>query len=101
MAPALLTKQPATNMTVKLEASDTERLRSMAIVKKRTPHFLMKEAITTYLEREEIEQKFIARAVESRESFRKTGLHTTHEEFSRWVDELQNNTKAKPPVCHK
>lgn len=100
--PTIQTEKPRqSNVTIKLEASATERLRSLAIARNRTPHFLMKEAINTYIEREEIEQRFIAKAVASRESFKKTGLHTTHEEFSRWVDTLQDNIKATPPVCHK
>ena len=93
MAPALLTKARVTNMTVKLEASDTERLRSIAIAKKRTPHYLMKEAIQTYLEREEAEQQFISAALKSREHFRNTNLHITQTEFSLSLIHISEPTR--------
>jgi predicted transcriptional regulator len=101
MSPALLTKPRASNMTVKLEASDTERLRSIAIAKKRTPHYLMKEAIHTYLEKEEAEQRFISAALQSREHFRKTSLHITQTEFSAWVSEVKKNPNTPLTACHK
>jgi predicted transcriptional regulator len=63
----LTEKKPrAYNMTIKLAASDRDRLRSCAVAKKRTPHYLMKEAITAYLEREEVEQRFMEAAREAR-----------------------------------
>jgi predicted transcriptional regulator len=93
--PAILEKPRASNMTVK-----RERLKSLAIAKKRTPHYLMKEAIQTYLEKEEVEQRVIATAQASLKHYKETGLHITHEELSAWVEALHHNPKAEFPVCH-
>lgn len=95
-----LNKPVTANMSIKLDVADRDRIRSLAAYKNRTPHFIMKEAVQQYLEQEEAEQRFIAAAKESRQHFHRTGQHITHEEFSRWVDELQTNPQAKPPVCH-
>ena len=35
------------------------RLQSIAQAKQRTPHFIMREAITRYLEQEEVQQRFL------------------------------------------
>ena len=97
----ILSEKPrAYNMTVKLEDSERDRLKSLAVAKKRTPHYLMKEAISTYLEREEVEQRFMEAARDAKKHYQDTGLHITHEEFSSWVDSLSNNPNTKAPVCH-
>jgi predicted transcriptional regulator len=88
------------NMSIKLDVADRDRIRSLAAYKNRTPHFIMKEAVQQYLAQEEAEQRFIAVAKASRQHYQSTRQHITHEEFSRWVDELQTNPQAKPPTCH-
>ncbi len=98
--PATLEKPRAHHMSVKLEDSERDRLKSLAVAKKRTPHYLMKEAIQAYLEKEELEQRFIAAAKESLAHYKETGLHVSHDEFSQWVDDLQSSPKATPPACH-
>jgi predicted transcriptional regulator len=94
-------KPAMANLSIKLDMSDRDRIHSLAAYKNRSPHFIMKEAVKNYLEQEEAEQRFVAAAKESRSHYQKTGLHVTHEEFSRWVDELQNNPKTAAPVCHE
>ncbi len=44
--------QPAT-ATIKLDSSERDRIASLASIMKRTPHYLMKEAILEYVKREE------------------------------------------------
>ena len=51
MTASTLDSERSANVTVKLAASDRKRIQSLAISKKRTPHYLMKEAIQAYLER--------------------------------------------------
>lgn len=88
------------NTSVKLTVVQRERIRSLALFKQRSSHFLMKEAVNRYLEEEEREMRAIEIAEEAYEHYERTGLHTTHEEMSAWVDKLQMNPKAQPPVCH-
>ena len=57
MTAATLEKPRTGNMTVKLDSADQERLKSIALSKKRTPHFIMREALHKYLEAEEAEQQ--------------------------------------------
>ena len=58
-------KPRAVNVTVKLEHSERQSLKSLAAAKHRTPHFLMKEAIQRYIEDEEAEQAAIQAAAAS------------------------------------
>lgn len=97
---ATLTPPKAMNMTVKLEASERLRLTTIATAKKRSPHYLMKEAIQRYLDEEEIEQHQIALALESLTHYEKTGLHVTLGEMQAWLKAKKTDNKAPLPVCH-
>ena len=94
-------KSPSANVTIKLEPSERDRLKSLALAKKRTPHFLMKEAIQSYIEKEELEQRFIQCAEESLRHYRETGSHLTLEEFRTWAKAIKTHPKAPLPPCHK
>ena len=100
MPTAELQKPRACNVTVKLDASERDRLAVIAAAKKRTPHYLMKEAIQAYIVQEEAEQRFIAVAKESLKEYKETGKHVTLEEFSAWAKEIRTNPAAAMPACH-
>ncbi|MDD5334887.1 MAG: CopG family transcriptional regulator [Rhodoferax sp.] len=73
---------------------------TLATAKKRTPHYLMKEAILEYVKKEEARQNFIAAAQASFEHYKQTGQHITLDEFNTWVDKVQQNPAAPVPLCH-
>ena len=87
-------------VSVKLDPSDRERISVLATTKKRTPHYLMKEAIREYIEREESRQNFINAAERSYEHYKETGSHISLDEFSAWADDVEKNPGAPMPVCH-
>jgi predicted transcriptional regulator len=95
-----LEKPRTSNVTVKLDGSERERLSSLALLKKRSTHYVMKEAIQAYLVREEAEQAEIQRAVKSLDHYKETGLHIKLDEFSTWVKAIRINPKTPMPVCH-
>lgn len=90
----------SSSVTVKLDPSVRGRIASLAETKKRTPHYLMKEAILEYIQREEARQRFIQAAEASYQHFKETGLHVTFDEFSAWVDEAENDPDTPIPTCH-
>jgi predicted transcriptional regulator len=92
-------RSPGT-VTVKLAPSDRDRIAALATMKKRTPHYLMREAILEYVQREEARQNFIKAADTSFEHYKETGLHITLDELSAWVDDVQKNPGAPIPACH-
>ena len=88
-------------VTITLDDADLYRIASLASAKKRTPHYLMKEAILEYLQKEEARQNFIAAAESSFVHYKETGLHITLDEFDSWVDQVQQDTNTPIPSCHK
>ena len=91
-------RSPST-VTVKLDPSDRDRITTLAASKKRTPHYLMREAIREYIQREEAQQNFIEAAKRSFEHYKETGLHISLDEFSAWVNEVEKNPNAPMPIC--
>ena len=88
-------------MSVKLDLNDKERLTALAKSRKRTPHYLMKQAVQDFLAREEARQDFIVEAKSSWDHYVQTGLHVTLDELHEWANSLDANPDAPPPVCHK
>lgn len=87
-------------VSVKLAPADLGRIASLASIKQRTPHYLMKEAILDYVRREEARQNFIKAANMSFEHYKGTGLHLTLDELDAWVDEVQSNPGKPITPCH-
>jgi predicted transcriptional regulator len=97
----ILENSGSSNLTIKLDHADRDRLKSLAIAKKRTAHYLMREAIQKYLATEETQQRFIEVAKNSLADYKKTGSHITLEEFSAWTKAIKTNPKTPMPECHK
>jgi predicted transcriptional regulator len=91
----------AKNATVKLTAAEREGIKTIATLRNRTPHYIMKEAIQLYLKRAEYEKEFIQSALDSRAHLQTTGLHLTQDEFSAWVHAIQKDPLLPMPQCHK
>ena len=77
------------------------RIDSLASAKKRTAHYLMKEAIHEYIQREESRLNFIRASEESAREFQHTGLHVMHDEFDAWLETWGGDNEQPMPACHK
>ena len=74
----------ANAVSVRLEDDDRERLASLALAKRRTPHYLMREAITEYLAREEKLLAFHTEAEAAWTDYTETGLHLRLADMQVW-----------------
>ena len=100
MKPSSIEKPRTGSVTIKLDNADRDRIASLATAKKRTPHYLMKEAILDYVKKEVTRQNFIVAADSSFVHYKETGFHITLDEFSSWVDRVQETPEAPVPACH-
>lgn len=87
-------------VAIKIDADIKARVKRMADARQRTPHWLMREAITQYVEREEKREAFRQEALEAWEAYRATGWHVTSEEADAWLAELEQGKDVEPPQCH-
>lgn len=87
-------------VAVKLDADVHARVRELARTQHRSPHYLMREAIAQYVEREEKREAFRQEALAAWAAYQETGLHVTHDEADTWLAQLEVGQDVEPPECH-
>ena len=90
--------KPSTT-SLKLDAEVKERVQRLASARRRSPHWLMREAIEEYVEREEKREQFRQDALAAWVDYQATGLHVTAEEADAWLAKLEAGKDAGPPKC--
>jgi predicted transcriptional regulator len=93
-------KQTTVPVAVKLPIETRDRLQVVATKKDRSAHWIMREAIKQYLEREELQLSLLADAQKAWKNYQTTGLHVTMTEADQWLSELENGNNVEPPECH-
>jgi len=86
--------------SVKLNVDTKERIQRLASVRRRSAHWVMREAIEQYVEREEKREQFRQDALAAWSHYQTTGLHATAEEADTWLAKLEAGKDAAPPKCH-
>ncbi len=86
--------------SVKLDDDLNGRVRQLATLRQRTPHWVMREAIRQYVEREEARESFRQEAMESWAAYQETGQHLTRQEVRDWLNGWGTEAEAEPPECH-
>jgi predicted transcriptional regulator len=76
----------STTTGVKLDEATRDRLKRLGELKKRTPHWIMREAILTYLDREERKELERQEDQERWQRFQATGHHVPHEAIKAWLE---------------
>lgn len=86
-----------TTQGIKLDDNTRQRLKTLAAVRKRTPHWLMCEAIEDYLTREELYEKEKREDQERWEHYQLTGEAVSHEAATKWLKGLSQGKVKKCP----
>lgn len=89
-------------MATSLKIDDTlkSRVQHLASQRRRSPHWIMLEAIQQYVEREEKREAFKQDALRAWKDYQRTGLHLTLEEADAWLAKLEAGEDAELPKCH-
>lgn len=87
--------------SIKLNQDTCARLKHLAETRHRTAHWLMREAINQYIEREEKREAFQQETIKAWNAHRETGLHVTAEEVEVWLASWGTENELAAPVCHK
>jgi predicted transcriptional regulator len=86
--------------TVKMDSITKVRLKKLADIRHRKPHWMILEAIHQYLDQEEKRESFRQDAIMAWNEYQATGRHVTAEEADTWLKELENGNEVEPPECH-
>jgi predicted transcriptional regulator len=85
--------------SVKLDLKIKERVRQIASARRRTPHWIMREAIEEYVEREEKRESLRRDALQAWSHYQATALHVTAEAADTWLSKLEAGKLVSPPKC--
>ena len=91
----------STPISVKLDESLKNRVQHLAKTQHRSPHWIMKEAISQYVEQEEKKEKFRQDTLNAWDEYQMTGLHLNADEVERWLGTWGIDNEVKAPKCHK
>lgn len=87
--------------SIKIDDALKRRLQRLADQRKRSTHWLMREAITLYVEREEARENFKQEAVASWTAWQETGMHLTGQEVRTWLNAWGTEEETELPTCHE
>jgi predicted transcriptional regulator len=87
-------------VAIKIDEDIKARIKRLADARQRTAHWLMREAITQYVEREEKREAFRQDTLKAWEAFRSTGQHVTADKADAWMSQLEQGHDTEPPECH-
>jgi predicted transcriptional regulator len=92
---------PALSTTsLKLDSAMKERVHRLASARRRSPHWVMREAVEQYVEREEKREQLRQDVLAAWADYQTTGLHLTAEEADAWLAKLEAGKRAAIPKCH-
>lgn len=86
--------------SVKIGDELKKRIQRLAQARQRTPHWVMREAIRDYVEREEAKERVRQDAMRAWEAYQENGQHLTFEEADAWLARLEAGEDVEPPECH-
>lgn len=85
--------------SIKLDEDLKGRVRELAVAQRRSAHWIMREAIAQYVEREEKRETFRQDALRAWESYQRTGQHVTQQDADAWLERLEAGEDADMPAC--
>ncbi len=87
--------------SIKIDDDLKHRVQHLAGQRQRSPHWLMREAIQQYVEREEARESFKQEAVASWAAYQETGLHLTGQEVRVWLNNWGTDAETAIPEYHE
>ena len=87
--------------SIKLDADLKGRIQHLAEARHRSPHWIMREAIRDYIDREELKESFKQEALDSWRAYQETGRHLTQKETTDWLNTWGSDETKEDPPCHE
>ena len=87
--------------SVKLDDALKKRIQHLADLRHRSAHWIMREAIRDYVEREEARESFKQESLASWTAYQETGQHLTGQEARDWLNTWGTDKETEVPECHE
>jgi len=86
---------------VKLDEEIRDRLKSLGTARQRSTHWLMREAIREYLEKEEVIETRNREADEAWADYKRSGKFVSHEAMASWLDTWGTDQEDHAPEIER
>jgi predicted transcriptional regulator len=86
--------------SIKIDEELKDRVKHLAGQRHRSPHWIMREAIQQYVDREEARESFKQEALASSDVYKSNGCHLDGDEAREWLRTWGTPESAAPPKCH-
>jgi predicted transcriptional regulator len=83
--------------SLKLDETLRGRVQHLADARRRSAHWIMREAIQQYVEREEQRESFKRDAMHAWNQYQATGQHVAAENADAWLAKLEKGEDVDPP----
>jgi len=87
-------------VAIKLDPKIHDRVKQLAEARDRSTHWMMREAVTQFVEREEKREAFRQAGLKAWSDYQETGLHVSYNEADEWLAKLETGEEADVPECH-
>ena len=87
-------------VAIKLDQDMRDRLKLLAAAKGRSPHWMLCQAVSQFVEREECREVFRVAGLQAWHQYQGTGLHVTHDDADAWLACFQAGEEAAVPQGH-
>lgn len=87
-------------VSIKIDDELRVRVQQLADARRRSPHWIMRDAIEQYVAKEEARESFHREALASWAAFQETGLHLTGAEVDTWLESWGAPGESGQPKCH-
>jgi predicted transcriptional regulator len=87
--------------SIKIDDDLKARVQHLAGLRRRSAHWIMREAIEQYVKREEARENFKQEALASWAAYQETGRHLTGQEVRAWLNTWGTDDDKAVPECHE
>lgn len=87
--------------SIKIDDALKGRVQRLASQRRRSPHWIMLEAIQQYVEREEALESFRQDALASWAAYKETGRHLSSQEVRAWLNTWGTDDERPAPECRE
>jgi predicted transcriptional regulator len=86
--------------SIKIDDTLKARVQQLAEQRQRSAHWIMREAISQYVSREEARESFKQEASAAWTQFQETGRHLNGDETIAWLTTWGTDAETPLPPCH-
>jgi predicted transcriptional regulator len=86
--------------TIKIAEELKNRVNHLTGQLRRSPHWIMREAIQQYVNREEARESFKQEALASWDAYKSNGRYLDGDEAREWLRTWGKPESSAPPKCH-